>query len=228
MKIILLQDVYKQGVAGEVVNVAPGFARNYLIPRGMAVKATPGAMRKAENLRKQADVRRAERGKEFDVIADKIRESKLYFGVKAGETGKLYGSVTPADIADQLKEEIGLDIDRRRIGDHPLRELGEFSVPVRLEAGLAPLIRVVVYREGHDPRLEAEAEAEEAAAEVEDIAVTEAEMVEAAVEDKGSAVTEAEEVAAEDIIVAESEAKEPAAEDEKGVADETSEEPEAE
>ena len=100
MKIILLQDVYKKGVAGEVVNVAPGFARNYLIPRGIAVKATPGALRKAENLRKQADVRRAEREKEFDVIADKIRGLELYFSVKASEAGKLYGSVTPADIAE--------------------------------------------------------------------------------------------------------------------------------
>jgi large subunit ribosomal protein L9 len=222
MKIILLQDVYKKGVAGEVVNVAPGFARNYLIPRGIAVKATPGALRKAESLRKQADVRRAEREKEFDVIADKIRDLKLYFSVKAGETGKLYGSVTPADIAEQLNKEIGLDIDRRRIGDRPLRELGEFSVPVRLEAGLAPLVKVVVYREGHDPRLEAEAE-EEAVAEGEEAVADVAEM-EAAAEDEDTAVAEAEveEAAAEEesIAVAEPEAEEPVAE--------ASEEPEAE
>jgi large subunit ribosomal protein L9 len=158
MKIILLQDVYKQGVAGEVVNVAPGFARNYLIPRGMAAKATPGALRKAENLRKQADVRRAERQKEYGVIAGKIEGLKLFFSVRAGETGKLYGSVTPGDIAEQLKNEIGLEIDRRRIGDQALRELGEFAVPVRLEAGLIPRVQVVIFREGDDPR-EADAEA---------------------------------------------------------------------
>lgn len=152
MKVILLQDVYKQGVAGEVVNVAPGFARNYLIPRRMAVKATPGALRQAEGLRKHAEVRRAERRQEYDLIAEKIQGLKLYFSVRAGETGKLYGSITPADIAEQLKNEIGLEIDRRRIGDRPLRELGEFSVPVRLDAGLAPQVQVVVFREGQDPR----------------------------------------------------------------------------
>jgi large subunit ribosomal protein L9 len=168
MKIILLQDVYKKGVAGEVVNVAPGFARNYLIPRGMAAKATPGALRQSESLRKQADIRRAERDKEYGAIAEKVQGLRLYFGVKAGESGKLYGSVTSAEIAEQLKQEIGLDIDRRRIGDQPLRELGEVSVPVRLDAGLVPHVQVVVYREGHDPRqmteAELEAEAELAAA----------------------------------------------------------------
>lgn len=160
MKIILLQDVYKKGVAGEVVNVAPGFARNYLIPRGMADKATPGALRKSENLRKLADIRRAERDQEYGAIAEKIQGLRLYFGVKAGESGKLYGSVTSGEIAEQLKGEIGLDIDRRRIGDQPLRELGEVSVPVRLDAGLVPYVQVVVYREGHDPRQEAVAEAD--------------------------------------------------------------------
>jgi large subunit ribosomal protein L9 len=173
MKIILLQDVYKKGVAGEVVNVAPGFARNYLIPRGMATKATPGALRKSENLTKQADVRRAERDKEYGAIAEKIQGLRLYFGVRAGESGKLYGSVTPGDIAEQLKQEIGLDIDRRRIGDQPLRELGEVSVPVRLDAGLVPHIQVVVFREGHDPRQAAAAEGEvevEAEAEIEPVA----------------------------------------------------------
>jgi large subunit ribosomal protein L9 len=159
MKIILLQDVYKKGVAGEVVNVAPGFARNYLIPRGMAAKATPGSLRQSENLRKQADVRRAERDKEYGAIAEKVQALRLYFGVKAGESGKLYGSVTSAEIAEQLKHEIGLDIDRRRIGDQPLRELGEVAVPVRLDAGLIPHVQVVVYREGHDPRQMTEAEA---------------------------------------------------------------------
>jgi large subunit ribosomal protein L9 len=158
MKVILLQDVYKKGVAGEVVEVAPGYARNFLIPRGMATKATPGAMRAAENLRKQAVVRRAERDQEFTKLAEQIKEIQLYFGVRAGETGKLYGSVTPGDITEQIKAEYGLDLDRRRVGDHPLRELGEFMVPVRLEAGLAPQLKVVIFREGHDPRLAEAAE----------------------------------------------------------------------
>jgi large subunit ribosomal protein L9 len=160
MKIILMQDVYKKGVAGEVVEVAPGYARNFLIPRGMAVKATPGAMRAAENLRKQSVVRRAERDQEFTKLAEQIKQIELYFSVRAGETGKLYGSVTPGDIAEQVKANYGIELDRRRVGDHPLRELGDFQVPVRLEAGLAPQMRVVIFREGHDPREEAEAVAE--------------------------------------------------------------------
>ena len=94
------------------------------------------------------------------MLAEQIREVKLYFGVRAGETGKLYGSVTPGDIADQLKAQFNLEVDRRRIGDHPLRELGEFSVPVRLDAGLAPHIQVTLFREGQDPRSGEEAQAE--------------------------------------------------------------------
>jgi large subunit ribosomal protein L9 len=109
-------------------------------------------MRQAENLRKQAVVRRAEKEKEYGQIADQIRGLQLYFPVRAGETGKLYGSVTAGDIAEQIKALVGLEIDRRRIGDRPLRELGEFNVPIRLDAGLAPVVKVIVFREGHDPR----------------------------------------------------------------------------
>ncbi|GAB4474721.1 MAG: 50S ribosomal protein L9 [Anaerolineae bacterium] len=160
---ILLEDVYKQGVAGEVVAVAPGFARNFLIPRGLAVLATPGMMRQMENLRKQAEVRRAEREKQFSAIAEQIEALHLYYPVRASETGKLYGSVTPAQIAESIQEETGVEIDRRRIGDHPLRELGDFQVPVRLDAGLTAYVTVTVFREGKDPRLQAapEVEAEE-------------------------------------------------------------------
>ena len=152
MKVLLLEDVYKKGVAGEVVDVAPGYARNYLIPRGMAVKATPGALRQLENLRSRAEARREERSREFSDLAERIEKLTLYFGVKAGETGKLYGSVTSAEIAEQLHEQLGLEIDRRRVGDRPLRELGVFHVPVRLETGLVPNVKVVIHREGEDPR----------------------------------------------------------------------------
>lgn len=152
MKVILLQDVYKKGVAGEEIDVAPGYARNYLIPKGLAVKSTPGMRRQLENLRKSAEARRAEREREFSRIAEQIAGLTLYFPVKAGETGKLYGSVTPADIAERLTQELGVEIDHRHVGDRPLRELGTFTVPVRLEANLAPTVKVVVHREGEDPR----------------------------------------------------------------------------
>jgi large subunit ribosomal protein L9 len=169
MKVILLEDVYKQGVAGEVVDVAPGYARNFLIPKRLAVKVTPGALKQSETLRQHVEVRRAEKEEKFSKIGEQVEGLTLYFGVKASETGKLYGSVTPVEIADLLKDEIGLEIDRRRVGDRPLRELGEHMVPVRLDAGLAPAVRVIVFREGEDPRL-MEAEAAEEAEEGEGLA----------------------------------------------------------
>jgi large subunit ribosomal protein L9 len=203
MKIILLQDVYKKGVAGEVVDVAPGYARNFLIPRGMAVKATPGGLRQFEHLRQHSDIRRAERDQEYQQIAEKIEGLTLYFGMKAGETGKLYGSVTATSVAEQLKEEIGLEIDRRRIGDRSLRELGEFFVPVRLEAGLIPAVKVVIFREGTDPH------------EMEAVKADEAEVAEV---ETGAAEVETE--AAEMLVESESEADEPIAEADE-VAEET-------
>jgi large subunit ribosomal protein L9 len=204
MKVILLEDVYKQGVAGEVVNVAPGYARNFLIPKRLAVKVTPGALKQSETLRQHVEVRRAEKEEKFSKIGEQVEGLTLYFGVKASETGKLYGSVTPVEIADLLKDEIGLEIDRRRVGDRPLRELGEHMVPVRLDAGLAPAVRVIVFREGEDPRL-MEAEAEEAVEEEgeglaedalsEDVLAEDAEMVKAElVEEPAEALQPAAEV----------------------------------
>lgn len=200
MKVILLEDVYKHGVAGEVVNVAPGYGRNYLLPRRLAVKATPGLMRQYENLRKQADMRRAERQKEYHALAEQIGQLELLFGMKAGEGGKLYGSVTPAQIAEEIKALIGLEVDRRRIGDRPLRELGTFDVPVRLDAGIAPTVRVVIYPEGQDPRefqaqmaaAQAEAEAQAAAMEeyVEEAVIEEAAAADEVVEETPAAEEE--------------------------------------
>ncbi len=156
MKVILLEDVYKQG-----------FARNFLIPRQLAVKATPGALRQFENLSKQAETRRAVREEKYTKIGQQINDLTLTFPVKAGETGKLYGSVTSTEIADRLNETLGLGLDRRRIGDRPLRELGVFSVPVRLDAGVLAHVRVIVHREDQDPEEAAAVfsahEAEEAA-----------------------------------------------------------------
>lgn len=192
MKVILLEDVYKHGVAGDLVDVAPGFARNYLIPRGMAAKATPGSIKQFENLRKTADARRAKLEKKYEAIAEQVRELELAFPVKAGETGKLYGSVTTAMIADRLHELIGLDIDPRRVGDQALRELGVFDVPVRLDAGLTPNVKVVVHREGEDPqdRIEAERQAELAEAQAE--ALEEMEAEKAAEDGEAEAPVEAE------------------------------------
>lgn len=147
MKVILKEYVYKHGVAGDVVNVANGFARNYLIPRGLAVQASEQALQQNEDLLNQAVVRRQELNARLIEVSNQIAGVELIFGRKAGSNGKLYGSVTPQDIAEALLEETGIDINRRRISERGLRELGSHPVTIRMGAELAPNIRVTIVRE---------------------------------------------------------------------------------
>jgi large subunit ribosomal protein L9 len=151
MKVILKEYVYKHGVAGDVVNVAGGFARNYLIPRGLAVRATPGAMRENAHLLEQAHKNRDRLRAMESEAAVKIDGVELVFGMKAGKNRKLYGSVTTRDIAVALLEKTGVDINRRRISERALRELGVHEVPVRIGASVSPVLRVVVLREEEVP-----------------------------------------------------------------------------
>jgi large subunit ribosomal protein L9 len=148
MRVLLLKDVYKLGHAGDVKKVADGYARNFLIPQRLATLATAGAIKQAETLRQNAAIARAKLNAELSGVAEKLNGLTVMFAVKAGETGKLYGSVTPAQIADEIKKASGLEVDRRNVGHQPLRELGEFKVPVRLTTDLIPQVRVVVHREG--------------------------------------------------------------------------------
>jgi len=147
MKVILKDYVYKHGVAGDVVNVADGFARNFLFPRGLAVKATPGAMRENQHLIQQAAKNRDRLRAMESEAAAKIDGVELVFGVKAGKNNKLYGSITTMDIARALLDKTGADINRRRISERPLRELGVHEVPVRLGGSVSPVLRVIVLRE---------------------------------------------------------------------------------
>ena len=148
MKVLLIKDVYKLGHAGEVKKVADGYGRNYLMPQGLAVLATPGALKQAERIKKEADTRRAELNQEMGGLAEQIEGLTLTFPARASETGKLYGSVTTQMIAEALSAEIGSEIDRREIDSQPLRVLGEHTVPVRLTVDLVPEVKVIVYREG--------------------------------------------------------------------------------
>lgn len=191
MKIILKEYVYKHGVAGDVVTVADGFARNYLIPRGLAVKATPGAIRASQHLLQNASARRAELRSQESEIAAAIDGVELVFGVKAGKNGKLYGSITTMDIARALTEKTGLDVNRRRISERNLRELGSFDVPVRMGAELSPTLKVSIIRE---EELAAYLAGETVSSQVEEEIHGEAEVVEAADEiqpDAAEAVEEA-------------------------------------
>ena len=147
MKVILLDYVYKHGVAGEVIDVANGFARNYLIPAGLAVKATPAEMKRATKLREQASARRAALENELNELARQIDGVELVFGRRAAVTGKLFGSVTTQEIADALEQQTGVDINRRRIGQQPLRETGSHEVAVRLGNELEPTLKVIIVPE---------------------------------------------------------------------------------
>jgi len=165
MKVLLLKDVYKLGHAGDVKKVADGYGRNYLIPQGLAALATPAAVKQAETLRQNAAISRAKLNAELSGVAEKLNTLVIAFGVKAGETGKLYGSVTPAQVAEAIKKASGLDIDRRNVGHQPLRELGEYKVPVRLTTDLIPNVKVILHREGEAAKVAAEAAPADLAAE---------------------------------------------------------------
>ncbi len=147
MQVILLQDLYKHGVAGEVVKVADGFARNYLIPNKMAVRASDSALRQTENIRKNAEARRAQYENRLNELGRQIDGVELVFGRLAAVTGKLFGSVTTQEIADALMEETGVDINRRRISQRGIREIGLHEVPVRLGTDVSPVLQVIVVRQ---------------------------------------------------------------------------------
>jgi large subunit ribosomal protein L9 len=148
MKVLLIKDVYKLGHAGDVKRVADGFGRNYLLPQGLAVLATPGALKQSEKIRTEAAKQRAIINNEMGAIADMLKNVVLAFPAKAGETGKLYGSITTQDIAVAIKAKVGVDIKRHQIDMQPLRNLGDHKAHIRLTMDLIPEIKVVVYREG--------------------------------------------------------------------------------
>lgn len=147
MKVILLDYVYKHGVAGEVIDVADGFARNFLIPRKLAVKATASEMKRAVKLREQAAARRSALENRLNELARQIDGVELVFGRRAAVTGKLFGSVTTTEIAEELMKATGVDINRRRISQQPLREIGMHQVPVRMGTEFSPMLKVVIVPE---------------------------------------------------------------------------------
>ena len=148
MKVLLVKDVYKLGRAGDVKKVADGFGRNFLLPQRLAVLATAGALKQAERIRSQAEVSRAQLNSELQGLSDQIAGVILTFPAKAGETGKLYGSITTQDVATALQEQTRYEVRRQQIDMQPIRDLGEFSARVRLTMDLVPQIKILVYREG--------------------------------------------------------------------------------
>ena len=161
MKVLLIKDVYKLGRAGDIKRVADGYGRNFLIPQRLGVLATPGAMKTAEKIRAQAEVKRTALNSELKDLADHINGVTLTFSAKAGETGKLYGSITTQDVASALQEQAKFEVKRQQIDMQPIREVGEFKGHVRLTIDLVPEIKIIVNREGETAEAQTEVEPEE-------------------------------------------------------------------
>jgi large subunit ribosomal protein L9 len=194
MEVILLQDVEKLGLRGDVVDVARGYARNYLLPRRLAENATPARvaeLRKVDAQRAKHEARTAEQAQE---IADLLGKTVLRFEVKAGPTGSLFGSVTPSDVADEIWRARKVRVDRRKIAIDPLKRIGRYSVPIELFQDVHVEVKTLVVPEGGELPPEEELAALEAA---------EAEAAAAAASEAESEHVEAETAIAEVLTVVE-------------------------
>lgn len=148
MKVVLLRDVPNLGRAGEVKEVADGYARNYLIPKGLASPANEGLIRHATEIRQAAEQRRARQLTSAREMADRLHGATVTIRARAGQGDRLYGSITSQQIAEAIAQQLGVEIDRRRIElDAPIRILGTHPVKVRLGPEISAQVQVVVERE---------------------------------------------------------------------------------
>lgn len=148
MKVILKKDIVTLGDAGEVVEVKNGYANNYLIPQGIALRATEGALRALDTERKQQAKKIEQQRIAAREIADRLQQLSLKVSAKAGESGKLFGTVTSGDIAEALKKE-GVSVDRRKISlEAPIKALGNYEVGVKLFMDVSATLKVTVEAEG--------------------------------------------------------------------------------
>jgi large subunit ribosomal protein L9 len=147
MQVILRDRLENLGNAGDVVNVKPGYARNYLIPKGLAFEATSANLKRIERERAQLVKRAGEQLQSARERAAALEGVSVTFNARAGEEGKLFGSITSSDIADKLAEQ-GVEVDRKQIVlDEPIKALGVHAVPIRLHADVRPEIKVWVIKE---------------------------------------------------------------------------------
>jgi len=145
MKIILQKSVEKLGDPGDIVEVADGYARNYLVPRGLAVKATRGGMRHTDSLKRAHTVRVSAAKAEAETVASKLAGTPITVQARVGEEGKLFGSVTSAEVAAEIERQTGIAVDRHDIHlDEPIRSAGSHEVRVHLFQGVDPIVSVRV------------------------------------------------------------------------------------
>jgi len=178
MQIVLREDVEKLGLRGEVVNVARGYARNFLLPRGLAEVATPALVKELAKRDAQRARHEAKSVDEARAIAARVEALELRFDVNAGPTGALFGSVTATNVADRLWEQEKLRVDRRKLGMEAIKRIGRYTVPLEVFADVTAELRLVVAPEGEElpsdaelavleaeaqPEVEIEAEADDAA-----------------------------------------------------------------
>ena len=222
MQVILREDIEKIGLRGEVVEVAPGFARNYLLPRKLAEPASPGRVAELEKLAANRSRHEAQTFEQAQELVQKLEGAEVRFDVQAGETGTLFGSVTATDIADKVWDSERVRIDRRKLElPESIKRIGRYQVPVELFTDVTATLRIVVVPEGGELPPEEELEAlDAAAAEAEAAAAAEAEESRAA----EAAATEAAVAEAEAAAAAEAEA---AAAAETGAVEESGEAPPA-
>ena len=146
MEVILRQAVDTLGHTGDIVKVSAGYARNFLLPRGIAYEATAGNKKRLEQERARLEAAEGERRGSAQELAAKIEQVSLTFSARVGEEGKLFGSVSAADIAHELEKQ-GLHVEKRQIDLHePIKALGVYRVPVRLHADVKPEVRVWVIK----------------------------------------------------------------------------------
>jgi large subunit ribosomal protein L9 len=174
MDVILLSDVDKVGLRGEVVKVARGYARNFLLPRKLAEPATPGRVAELQRLDEQRARHEARSVEQANEIADVLRKTVLSFDVKAGPTGALFGSVTTTDIADELWRTRKIRVDRKKIDTDSIRRIGRYAVPIQIFEDVTVEVKTLVVPEGGELPPEEELAAMEAA-EAEAAAAQEAE-----------------------------------------------------
>jgi large subunit ribosomal protein L9 len=209
VQVILREDIEKVGLRGEVVDVAPGFARNYLLPRRLAEPAAPGRVAELEKLASSRARHEAQSFEQAQELVQKLEGAEIRFDVNAGDTGTLFGSVTATDIADRIWETQRIRIDRRKL-DLPesIKRIGRYEVPVELFQDVTATLRLLVVPEGGELPPEEELEAlDQAAAQEEAAAEAEAEQARAA------------EAAAIEAAVAEAEAEEQVPEDDETAGD---------